>query len=160
MLRHAQQALFVISCYVYVPSTQAYLHTFLNKSSNVAEGLATEYSVITLSCCHFNPRTPTSSATPDAFRSRLWVVIVRTFGARSDRAVGGSARIKNYYGLDQRYSQSIPSCSILQRGYRLVPGSVRDKQLKGFTCLRADVALRQFEKRFKVVNEKTKQAQV
>ena len=73
---------------------------FIHATPGSAGSLNTP-SFIPLSC-RLNPHTPTSSAMPDVFRSRLWVVIVGIFGARSDGAVRGSARIKNNYGHDQR----------------------------------------------------------
>ena len=99
----------------------------------------TEYSVIiALSRCSCKPRTPTSSATPDAFTNRLWVVIARTFGARCDGAVGGSACIINNYGRDQRYSRKALQAAecfcgaavSFQRGMQCTNW---DKQLKGLS---------------------------
>ena len=91
-----------------------------------------EYSVILiLSSCSFNLRTPTSSAMPDAFRSRLWVVIVRTFGARSDGGVGSSARINNL--LHSRKASQAAECfgGAADSFLRRLQCTNWDKQLKG-----------------------------
>ena len=99
----------------------------------------TEYSVIiALSRCSCKPRTPTSSATPDAFTNKLWVVIVRTFAARCDGAVGGSARIINNYGRDQRYSRKALQaaecfCGAAVSFLRGMQCTNWDKKLKGLS---------------------------
>ena len=153
LLHHERQALFVISWYLYVPSSRARLQ--IHSYTPAIQVQFSDSASRCFKCCrcriyrrtskHGGVATPSSSLSPAAASVLVLPpppLRLTCSGAGSDLSSSKlSEREVTELSEHQRIiivvisDVLVPSCSMLLRGHRPVPGSVLDKQLKGITCL-------------------------